>query len=234
MTPIDKPPRGLFVTGTDTDVGKTYVAAIIARALVAQGRRVGVYKPAASGCRRGPDDGELVSDDALVLRQAAGCPEPCERVCPQRFAAPLAPHLAARAEGRALDDRLIGTGFDFWRARSEVVVVEGAGGLFSPLSESRLNIDVAREFGLPLLIVAANRLGTIHAALATVVAARAHSPALPIAGLVLNDATPNVDDASRATNAAELRRLLEPYDVPLRAAVEFGRTEFADAAWIFA
>ena len=77
--------RGLFITGTDTEIGKTYVAALIARALVAAGHRVGVYKPAASGCER--REGELVSDDALTLWQAAGSPGTLTEVCPQVFAA---------------------------------------------------------------------------------------------------------------------------------------------------
>ncbi len=82
-----EPVRGLFITGTDTGVGKTYVAALVARLLAAEGRRVGVYKPVASGCRR--DGDRLVSDDALNLWEAADRPGELERVCPQRFAAPL-------------------------------------------------------------------------------------------------------------------------------------------------
>src|SRR5580704_15299879 len=96
--------KGLFITGTDTEVGKTYVAALVAQSLVAAGCRVGVYKPAASGCRR--EDGELISDDALALWEAAGRPGELSAVCPQCFAAPLAPHLAAEAENRAIDERL--------------------------------------------------------------------------------------------------------------------------------
>ncbi len=207
----DKPPHcantGLFVTGTDTDVGKTYVAALIVRALRATGQRVGVYKPAASGCRRDPANGALVSDDAVALWEAASRPGELNQVCPQRFAAPLAPHLAARAEGQELDARLLREGLDYWRAQSDVIVVEGAGGLFSPLGGDLLNIQLASEFGYPLVIVAANRLGTIHGVLATVKAAQAHSPAPPIAAIVLNDVTRD-DDLSRTTNSAEMRRHL--------------------------
>ena len=107
---------GLFITGTDTGVGKTYVAALIARSLVASGRRVGVYKPAASGCIRDAH-GCLVSDDAVALWEAAGRPSDLEHVCPQRFAAPLAPHLAARGEGREIDANLLRSGLDYWRSR---------------------------------------------------------------------------------------------------------------------
>src|SRR5688572_7090297 len=95
---------GLFITGTDTGVGKTYIGCLIARSLRAAGLSVGVYKPAASGCQREGDT--LVSEDAVALWQAAGQPGELERVCPQRFAAPLAPHLAAREEGRSIDEAL--------------------------------------------------------------------------------------------------------------------------------
>src|SRR4051812_47131517 len=92
---------GLFITGTGTGVGKTYVGALVARALRDSGKRIGVYKPVASGCElRG---GKLFSPDAVTLWDAAGRPGTLEQVCPQMFAAPLAPHLAARLEGRRVD-----------------------------------------------------------------------------------------------------------------------------------
>src|SRR3990172_4269791 len=100
--------RGLFITGTGTGVGKTYVAALIAQALRSAGKRVGVYKPIASGCE--VRDGRLVSPDAIALWEAAGRPGTLEQVCPQIFAAPLAPHLAARAEGRRVDAGLLREG----------------------------------------------------------------------------------------------------------------------------
>src|SRR6266567_328670 len=124
---------GLFVVGTDTAVGKTFVAARIAAALARAGVRVGVYKPAASGCRR---VGKLlVSDDAVALWDAAGRPGELKAVCPQRFAAPLAPHLAAKAERKQIDSKLLRRGLDYWRRRSEIVIVEGAGGLMSPIGD---------------------------------------------------------------------------------------------------
>ena len=142
--------RGLFITGTDTGVGKTYVAALIARALAAAGRRVGVYKPAASGCTR--DSEELVSDDALALWDAAGRPGDLEHVCPQRFAVPLAPHLAA-AGGRKANRRaalakraglLAGTvGNRAGRGRRRADVAAG---------RDEYNGDLAAELGFPLVI----------------------------------------------------------------------------------
>jgi dethiobiotin synthetase len=160
---------GLFITGTDTDVGKTYVTALIASQLARAGYRVGVYKPAASGCLR--DETGLVSEDALALWNAAGRPDDLEHVCPQRFAAPLAPYLAARQEGRTLDVTLLVRGADFWRERSDILLVEGVGGLLTPITETVYVADLALAFGFPLVVVAKNVLGTINQTLQTLVAA---------------------------------------------------------------
>ena len=194
---------GLFITGTDTGVGKTYVAAIIARRLAADGRKVGVYKPAASGCSR--VDGVLVSDDAVALWNAAGRPGEFDRVCPQCFEAPLAPHLAALAEGRRLDAGRLRRGLEYWRDRSEIVLVEGAGGLMSPLGEDEYVADLAEEFGFPLVVVARNMLGTINQTLQTLITASVFREGLAIAGVVLNHpASPRADDASLSQNRREL------------------------------
>jgi dethiobiotin synthetase len=215
--------RGLFITGTSTEVGKTHVAALIAQHLVREGRRVGVYKPVASGCREAA--GQRVADDAVVLWEAAGRPGELELVCPQRFLAPLAPHRAAREEGKCVDAALLRSGLDYWRQRSDIILIEGAGGLMSPLSEEDYNIDLAAEFGLPLLIVAANELGVINATLQTLITARARAPKLPIAGVVLNQAMPRKNDASLASNAEELAARM---DVPLLATVGHGQSEFEE------
>ena len=197
-----KPVPGLFITGTDTEVGKTYVGALVARSLRTAGRRVGVYKPAASGCR--PEGDALVSDDALQLWEAAGRPGPLERVCPQCFRAPLAPHLAAREEGKQLDADLLRTGIEYWQARSDVILVEGAGGLMSPLGEEEYVADLACDFGFPLVVVTRNALGTINQTLQTLVAAATFRDGLEVAGVVLNHPTQPADDASTATNRGEL------------------------------
>jgi dethiobiotin synthetase len=200
--------RGLFVTGTGTGVGKTFVAASIARTLAAAGRRVGVYKPAASGCRW--VEGKLLSDDALALWEAAGRPGELEQVCPQRFAAPLAPHLAARAEGREIDAALLRRGLDPWLACSEIVVVEGAGGLLSPLTDDEYVADLAADFGWPLVVVAANVLGTIHQTLAALVVAATFRDGLDVAGVVLNQSCSEPPDESCRSNLEQLRKRCVP------------------------
>lgn len=219
---IEKPPCGLFIAGTDTGVGKTQVAAAIARQLTVQGRRVGVYKPAASGCDlRG---GQLVSDDAERLWQAAGRPLSLEAVCPQRFAAPLAPHLAARAEGRQIDAVLLRKGLAVWTPRCDIVLVEGAGGLMSPLGDDEYVADLAADFGYPLVVVAANQIGVLNQTLQTLIAAAVFRDGIDVAGIVLNHPRPDDgSDPSLATNRAELARRAEP---PVLAELAFAADLF--------
>lgn len=212
---------GLFIAGTNTEIGKTHVAAMIARDLFDAGRKVGVYKPVASGCQRGTTG--LVAEDAEQLWQAAGKPGEFSRVCPQRFELPVAPPQAAQAEGQEVDAKLLRSGLEYWQNHSEIVLVEGAGGLMSPLSAGDYNIDLARDFGFPLVIVSANELGTINATLQTIITARSQAPELPIAGIVINQPT-NKSDDSLATNAAEIASRC---DVPLLAKVGFGAERFS-------
>jgi dethiobiotin synthetase len=194
---------------------------MIARELARSGHRVGVYKPTASGCREAGEG--LIADDAVALWEAAGQPLTLEQVCPQRFLAPLAPPRAALAEGKSVDAALLRSGLDPWLAASDIVIVEGAGGLMSPLSDADYNIDLAAELGLPLVIVAANELGVINATLQTLITARARAPQLPIAGVILNQAAPRPDDASLASNAEELAARC---DVPLLTMVSHGNSAF--------
>jgi dethiobiotin synthetase len=200
---------GLFVTGTDTGIGKTYVTACIARDLRRSGLRVGVYKPVASGCVW--RDGQLVSDDALVLWDAAGRFGELDAVCPQRFAAPLAPALAAAEEGRVVDADLLRAGLQPWLDGADVVLVEGAGGLMSPVTDVEFVADLAHDFGFPLLVVAANALGVINQTLQTLITAAVFREGLDVAGIVLNHPRPAPpDDPSIATNRRELERHCVP------------------------
>ncbi len=218
---------GLFITGTDTGVGKTYVAAMIVQCLRAAGHRVGAYKPAASGCRC--EDGNLVSDDALALWNAAGRPGELDRVCPQRFLAPLAPHLAAHEEGKRLDPRLLREGLEWWRSRSDVLVVEGAGGLMSPLGEREYVADLAYDLRFPLIVVTRNGLGTINHTLQTLLVASRFREGLAVAGVVLNQPGPACDDPSTATNRRELSARCQS---PVLAEVAWQSERFdADVDW---
>jgi dethiobiotin synthetase len=214
-------PIGLFVTGNDTGVGKTHVAAMIARDAAAQGLRVGVYKPAASGCHR--NNGSIVSNDAIELWKAAGSPGELERVCPQRFLAPLAPHLAAKAEGKELDADLLRNGLDYWRDRSDILIVEGTGGLMSPLTDDEYVADLAHDFGYPLVVVARNQIGVINQTLQTMIVAMTFRDGLDIAGIVLNRTTPPDDDPSLDNNREQLEMRSVP---PVLAEVPYGKSDF--------
>lgn len=195
--------RGLFITGTDTGVGKTHLACLIARAAAAGGLRVGTYKPVCSGATHGPS-GEWRWEDVERLAEATGRAFPAERICPQCYRAPVAPPLAARREGSRVDPHLLRSGAAWWRGRVELLLVEGAGGLCSPIAEDELVADVASDLGYPLLIVAADRLGTINHTLLTVQAARARG--IPLAGIVMNRLSPT-DDESSGRNGEQIERL---------------------------
>jgi len=185
---------GLFLTGTDTDVGKTTVAVAMVRLLVAAGLRVGVYKPVASGVPAGS-----FTSDAQRLWEAAGRPLALEAVCPQVFSRPLSPPRSAQAAGGRVDERLLREGLNVWQQTSDLLVVEGAGGLFSPLGERVLNADLAHDFGLPLVVVDSARLGAIGRTLATVCAARARG--LSVAAVVLSQVLP--ENASEAEELSD-------------------------------
>jgi dethiobiotin synthetase len=196
---------GLFVTGTDTGVGKTVVAATIARLMTAGGHRVGVLKPVATGVADGR------GDDARALMDAIGGDVPQEWVVPIVFEKPLAPPVAARRSGARLEwGRLldgVGRALDGWAARAEVMVVEGVGGLLCPLAEGKTVADLAIALDYPLVIVARRGLGTLNHTLLTVEAARWRG--LRVAGVVLNGSEPTADPEAEATNPAELARHLD-------------------------
>lgn len=219
---LKKPKRGLFITGNNTEVGKTYVAALIARQMKAQRIRVGVYKPVASGCT---GDGDvLFSEDADQLWQAAGKPLTLADVCPQRFRAPAAPHVAAHAEGKEVNADQLVHGISVWADACDFLIVEGVGGLMSPVAPDDYAADLAWEFGYPLIVVAANELGVINQTLQTLITAETFRDGLPVAGVVLNHPHQG-SDASSLTNKAELENRCIP---PVLTEVEYGQKSFHD------
>jgi dethiobiotin synthetase len=169
---------GIFVTGTGTEVGKTVVAATLARTLAANGQRVHVFKPAVTGLDEG------VETDHALLRRASGSSQGDEEIAPYRYGPPASPHLAAAMAGEEIDpERLRQTA----RAAAEgadVLVCEGVGGLLVPLSPTYLVRDLAADLAYPLVVVAGPGLGTINHTLLTIEAARAAG--LHVAAVVLN------------------------------------------------
>ncbi len=189
---------GIFITGSDTEIGKTYVACAIVRSLVQASTKVGVYKPLASGLT------ELESSDSYQLWLAAGKPgQSHTEVCPQSFSQPLAPMIAAESENRSIDTQKIIRGFDYWRECSEFVVVEGAGGLLSPMAHRLNNADLAAQLELPIVVVVPNRLGCVNQAMLVLEVARARE--LSIVAVILNQTQNQANDLSVQTNFDLLR-----------------------------
>lgn len=154
--------KGLFVTGTDTGVGKTRVAVALIHALRAQGLNVAAMKPVSAGS----EPGEL-NEDVVALMQAANVEADVRDINPYAFAEPIAPHLAAEQAGVRIELPVIAAAYSRLAARSDVVVVEGAGGWRVPLNEREDMASLAQHLGLPVVLVVGLRLGCLNHALLT-------------------------------------------------------------------
>jgi dethiobiotin synthetase len=158
--------RGVFVTGTGTEVGKTVVAAVLARTLATEGRTVAVFKPAVTGL---DEEGEA---DHALLRRAAGSGQTDEEIAPYRYGPPASPHLAAELAGERIEPERLLAAARTAASGSDALVCEGVGGLLVPLAPGYLVRDLAVNLGLPLAIAAPPGLGTINHTLLTLEAAR--------------------------------------------------------------
>jgi dethiobiotin synthetase len=199
--------NGVFVTGTDTDSGKTIIAGGIARALLHKGYNVGVMKPAATGAdsRREGSHPRWVSEDALHLRQAAATSDSLDLINPYCFKTPLAPWPAARAEKKSIDiNRIMGAYKELDR-RHDFMVVEGVGGLMVPLKRDFFVMDLISRMKLAAIVVAKPGLGMLNHSLLTIAALKREG--IPLAGLVIN----NWDGKSfgQRSNPQALRRILD-------------------------
>jgi dethiobiotin synthetase len=193
---------GLFVTGTDTGVGKTRVAVALIHALRAQGLRVAAMKPVSAGSA----PGEL-NEDVVALLQAANVVADLRDVNPYAFVEPIAPHIAAQQAGVRIELAVIAEAYGRLAAAADVVVVEGAGGWRVPLNECEDMADLARVLGLPIVLVVGLRLGCLSHALLT--AESIANRRLPWAGWVGNHIDPGM--AQIAENVSALKaRLPDP------------------------
>lgn len=192
---------GLFVTGTDTGVGKTFVASLIAREVSQSGQRVGVFKPACSGAER-TADGVDFWPDLLALQHSVKTSDSLDDLCPYRLPEPLAPPVAARRAGVQLDFSVMLAAARRQRERHEFVVVEGVGGWLCPLTNQHLIADFAAALGLPVVIVARCGLGTINHTLLTIESIQRRG--LSIAGVILNDVLNEAGSLAAETNLTEL------------------------------
>ena len=195
--------QGLFVTGTDTGVGKTRISATLAHLLKQRGWVVRPRKPVESGCLR--VNGDLIPADAVTLQLAAGSDEYLAHICPYRFESALSLERAARLADRSLSLHDLKAACQQGVAESDFLLVEGAGGFYSPLAMRLLNADLAVALSLPVLLVTTDRLGAINQTLLAVEAIKARG--LTLAAVVLNQVTAEIDP--HMNNASELSGWLE-------------------------
>lgn len=195
--------KGLFVTGTDTHVGKTYIASGIVSALRTSGVNVGVMKPVETGCRI--RNGSLMPADAIKLIKAAGAQDALSLVNPYRLRQPLAPSVAAKLSRQSIDPDKILKAYRTLSRRHDTMIIEGAGGIMVPLAEGYLLLDLAEAMRLPVLIIARPGLGTINHTLLTIDALRARR--IAIAGVVINSSTDGKRGLAEATSSAVIETL---------------------------
>lgn len=179
--------QSYFVIGTDTDVGKTYIASQIVTHFVDQGIDTIGMKPVASGCELDAT-GALVNEDVRSLCEASNVKADLRLINPYRFEPAIAPHLAAAQAGVTLDTMVIKQAYEQLATTAEVVIVEGAGGLIVPLDQTQTLADLAVSLNLPIILVVGIRLGCINHALLTVEAIKARG--LTLAGWVANQIEP--------------------------------------------
>jgi dethiobiotin synthetase len=208
----------MLITGTDTEVGKTYVGVGLLRALNRVGLKVAPFKPVETGCLKDLSRDGLIPADARLLESASGSSASLDLICPYRFALPAAPMVAAEQERRQIDTTVLDAAFEQLTATHDFVVVESAGGLLVPLDEKVDFSVLARRWKLPVLVVAGSRLGVLNQCLLTI--RQLEREGLAIIGVVLNHpygdrgegTLGSMHNPALATNAATLRRLL-PYQI---------------------
>ena len=208
-----KQQTGIFVTGTDTGVGKTVITAALASWFRNQGIDIGVMKPVETGCHI--RSGRRIGSDSQLLIASAQCKDDPDLVGPYRLMASLAPALAAKQEGISIDLGLIVKSYKKLCAQHAFMLVEGIGGLMVPLSHDKTVLDMVIALKLPLLVIASNRLGAINHTLLTL--RHAHQSGIPVEGVILNRTQRRSDHAIR-TNADFLTSLIE---IPLLAEIPY-------------
>ena len=209
--------RGIYIIGTDTDVGKTVVAAGLMHLLLKNGCRAAYFKPVASGMT--VCGGVHVSADAAFVRAVSGFAEQPDIITPFSFADAVAPHLAARLACRRIDPAVIQKSLNDLKNRYDVIIAEGAGGLAVPFGdEGAMQADVIRESGFPCLLVARARLGTINHTLLTL--SYAKSAGLRICGILLNRAGENLIEQDNIAMIKRLSGIESVFTLPVVASVD--------------
>lgn len=213
--------KGIFITGTDTGVGKTFFAAGLIRALKRAGHDVCPLKPVETGCRM--RRGELFPSDTSRLIRASGVQETADTVNPFRFRLPLAPAVASEIEGRSIRKTKIISSYNRLRKRYDIILIEGAGGVFVPLYRKYLMVDLMKDLNVPALVVARPGLGTINHTLLTINAL--HLRGIKVLGVIMNNTTRSRQGMPEKTNP----RIIETLSAcPVLGTVPFIRNASAD------
>lgn len=198
--------KAFFVTGTDTEVGKTHVCCLLLKQYVAQGLKVIGMKPIAAGCEL--VDGEWVNEDVQKLIAASNVKAPLTLINPYRFKEPIAPHLAAEKAGVTIEIEIIVNAFKQLQTMADVIIVEGAGGFLVPLNAKANMADLAIALGLPTILVVGLRLGCINHSLLTAEAINVRG--LTLHGWVANHIDPEMEVQQENIQTIEQQLGLEP------------------------
>lgn len=196
-------PRGFFITGTDTGVGKTVVTGTIIKALHALNVKAAAMKPIETGCRI--IDNIPYPSDGMFLKETALMDEDISRITPYCFETPAAPFVASRIENKNIDIDFIKTRFDLLMDRYGKVVVEGIGGIMAPIRKNYFVSDLIKELALPVIVVCRPSLGTINHTLLTI--NYALKEGIEIAGIIINFSRPEENTIAEQTNRSALEQL---------------------------
>lgn len=214
--------KALFITGTGTDIGKTYIAGLLVKKLAESGSSAAYYKAAMSGNDRRAD-GTLIPGDALFVQKMAGIGQPLEEMCPYIYENAYSPHLAARIEGHPVEMAVVKEGYEKVCGKYDYVTMEGSGGILCPIrfDETKIQLeDVVKELGLSSILIADAGLGTINSVVLTAEYMKAHK--LPVKGIIFNHYHPgNVMEDDNMVMCEYMTGL------PTLAKVKEGDTELA-------
>ena len=195
--------KGIFITGTDTGVGKTFVAEGLIKAVRKKGLNVCPMKPLETGCRL--RQGRLIPADTLRLIRASGVDEEIDLINPYRFNQPLAPSVAAEIEGMKINRKRIFSAYDRLSEKYDITIVEGAGGVMAPVFKKYLFLDLINDLKLPLVIVSRPGLGTINHTLLTIDAVK--NKGLHILGVIINYSVNIKKGLTEKTNPEVIEKL---------------------------
>jgi len=182
--------QSYFIIGTDTNVGKTYIASALVKEFVGLGFKTIGMKPVASGCQYNKNH-ELINEDVTALMKVSNVTSTLDVMNPYRFIPAIAPHIAAEQAGVSIDLEVIANAYQMLTRLAEVVIVEGAGGLLVPLNATQTLADLVKLLNIPIILVVGMRLGCINHALLTIELIKARG--LTLAGWVANEIDPTMN-----------------------------------------